>query len=629
MVGLTAPSRAAHVASMNIISRSVPCQIVPRAKFLIADFSRLAPCVSLGAHNTLSEISEAQRAPQLSCLSSTAAGRRPLDRAGLLPPGERVGTGPYGELEEQALLSYKTARKIIVYPLPKNTDPERDEGRLLLKANTRLEVTTITALLLASCAAEFLTGSFESTCAYALAVRVRALLQGSIFTKMMRMSPATLPRYPAGYMVSIVGVDCGVITTTFTVVTRIFFSILFTPVMYYVLWVRVGTIPVLCCVSWHIFVTLLLIPATKLQRKLWGRVIKCRDARLKKVTDILSSIRLVKYYAWEETFADSLTQLRSPEVNHVFRLNLTDGLLDSLFVSTSSVLAIILFGTWALFNPGKELTASLSFSCIYALSLLDPSCSNIVGMFRLVVLDPAAKKKRVEQTLMQRVQVPGETCTTYIEKVLKLRKALDPWMTEEDKDATKVCVPNARAHHRIDTGSTHPIRQKPYRVAASEHKVISEQVEGSIWLDECSFTWSNAEAFSGATAEAALRDVSLKVEPGCLVGIVGSVGSGKSTLLSSLQGDVQKISGHFRVTGTIACVPQSACIYNMSIRDNILFGKPYDASLCNRVLSACDLLKDMTGFPAGNLTEVGQKIVIMEKAQKAKLFMAIRMSWDR
>ncbi|KAL3206070.1 hypothetical protein MRX96_040427 [Rhipicephalus microplus] len=445
--------------------------------------------------------------------------------------------------EEQALLSYETARKIIVYPLPKNTNPERDEGRraarvvvlarqhqrdegavyvdatryprrrndfvaavvrattgeLLTACTVRARTAgqaeeannmcvpnescgTLAAVLLFSvcgcfifsgcqytpkdihrdgqvcsagneethcvfqklaatvvfrhtwnaarynktiyaelprlgkaarsrvlvaallnyrkrCAAEFLTGSFESTCAYALAVRVRALLQGSIFTKMMRMSPTTLPRYPAGYMVSIVGVDCGVITTTFTVVTRIFFSILFTPVMYYVLWVRVGTIPVLCCVSWHIFVTLLLIPATKLQRKLW--------------------------------------------------------------------LAIILFGTWALFNPGKELTASLSFSCIYALSLLDPSCSNIVGMFRLVVL-AAFGFKRI-----------SKACT-------------EP---ERIEDAS------------ISEGDVHP--------------------QGSIWLDECSFTWSNAEAFSGATAEAALRDVNLKVEPGCLVGIVGSVGKRK------------------------------------------------------------------------------------------------------
>ncbi|XP_075725068.1 uncharacterized protein LOC142767392 [Rhipicephalus microplus] len=44
--------------------------------------------LSLGTHNTLSEISEAQRASQLSRLSDTAAGRGLLGRVGLLPPGE-------------------------------------------------------------------------------------------------------------------------------------------------------------------------------------------------------------------------------------------------------------------------------------------------------------------------------------------------------------------------------------------------------------------------------------------------------------------------------------------------------------------------------------------------------------
>ncbi|KAL3191322.1 hypothetical protein MRX96_018730 [Rhipicephalus microplus] len=55
--------------------------------------------------------------------------RRLLDRVGLLPPGERPGAGPDGELEEQTPLSDETTRKIIVYPLPKNMDTERDAGR--------------------------------------------------------------------------------------------------------------------------------------------------------------------------------------------------------------------------------------------------------------------------------------------------------------------------------------------------------------------------------------------------------------------------------------------------------------------------------------------------------------------
>lgn len=47
--------------------------------------------------------------------------------------------------------------------------------------------------------------------------------------------------------------------------------------------------------------------------------------------------------------------------------------------------------------------------------------------------DSSAKKKRAEQTLSQRAQVPGETCTTYIEEVLKLCKIVNSQMSEDDK----------------------------------------------------------------------------------------------------------------------------------------------------------------------------------------------------
>lgn len=44
-----------------------------------------------------------------------------------------------------------------------------------------------------------------------------------------------------------------------------------------------------------------------------------------------------------------------------------------------------------------------------------------------------AKKERAEHILRQRAQLAGESCTTYIEEVLKLCRTVDSAMTEEDK----------------------------------------------------------------------------------------------------------------------------------------------------------------------------------------------------
>lgn len=59
--------------------------------------------------------------------------------------------------------------------------------------------------------------------------------------------------------------------------------------------------------------------------------------------------------------------------------------------------------------------------------------ANFVDEIKKCFGDPTMKKKRAEQTLSQRAQVPGETCTMYIEEVLKLCKSVDPVMTDEDK----------------------------------------------------------------------------------------------------------------------------------------------------------------------------------------------------
>ncbi|KAF0693729.1 Aste57867_15337 [Aphanomyces stellatus] len=60
----------------------------------------------------------------------------------------------------------------------------------------------------------------------------------------------------------------------------------------------------------------------------------------------------------------------------------------------------------------------------------------------------------------------------------------------------------------------------------------------------------------------------------------------------------------------------------MTIRENILFGLPYDRVKYNRVLDACALQKDLTLFAAGDRTEIGSKGVNVSGGQKARISLA-------
>lgn len=60
--------------------------------------------------------------------------------------------------------------------------------------------------------------------------------------------------------------------------------------------------------------------------------------------------------------------------------------------------------------------------------------------------------------------------------------------------------------------------------------------------------------------------------------------------------------------GSVAYVPQQAWIQNATLRDNILFGQPYNEQKYCCVLEACALTPDLEVLPGGDMTEIGEKV---------------------
>ena len=59
---------------------------------------------------------------------------------------------------------------------------------------------------------------------------------------------------------------------------------------------------------------------------------------------------------------------------------------------------------------------------------------------------------------------------------------------------------------------------------------------------------------------------------------------------------------------SVAYVSQQAWIQNATLRDNILFGKPYDEKRYQQILRACALERDLEILSAGDMTEIGEKV---------------------
>ncbi|XP_073979857.1 multidrug-Resistance like Protein 1 isoform X7 [Rhodnius prolixus] len=143
-----------------------------------------------------------------------------------------------------------------------------------------------------------------------------------------------------------------------------------------------------------------------------------------------------------------------------------------------------------------------------------------------------------------------------------------------------------------------------------------ENEADSLVMENCTFKW----AFEDDVP--VLRNISLRIKPGSLVGVVGAVGAGKSSLLAAFLGEMDKLSGRVNTRGTVAYVPQVAWIQNCTLQDNILFGKPLDNKQYQKVVESCALKPDLDMLPGGDQTEIGEKGINLSGGQKQRVSLA-------
>ncbi|PIG29069.1 ATP-binding cassette subfamily B protein/ATP-binding cassette subfamily C protein/ATP-binding cassette subfamily B multidrug efflux pump [Janthinobacterium sp. 35] len=166
-------------------------------------------------------------------------------------------------------------------------------------------------------------------------------------------------------------------------------------------------------------------------------------------------------------------------------------------------------------------------------------------------------------------------------------------------------------------------------LAIDDHGTIDTLTPGPLQLTDIGF------AYAGQTAPA-LSGISLLLQPGQTLGLVGPTGSGKSTLLRVLLRQVTPQSGTATWSGqpldaytlhalraAISWVPQESFLFSASIADNIALARPgATREDVERAAQLADIHDDILQFPEGYATHVGEKGITLSGGQRQRVAIA-------
>jgi ATP-binding cassette, subfamily B, multidrug efflux pump len=172
-----------------------------------------------------------------------------------------------------------------------------------------------------------------------------------------------------------------------------------------------------------------------------------------------------------------------------------------------------------------------------------------------------------------------------------------------------------------------PVLDAPLSV--DDHGTVGELKPGPIDAHSIRFIYPGQ-------AQPALDDVSLRLEAGKTLGLVGPTGAGKSTLIKLILRHYAPGVGTLKwngidlqdytlaaLRGAIAWVPQEAFLFSATVADNIALGKP--GATREEIENAARLAavhEDILRLPSGYETPVGERGVTLSGGQRQRVAIA-------
>uniref|UniRef100_A0A8C9X1H8 ATP-binding cassette, sub-family C (CFTR/MRP), member 8 n=1 Tax=Sander lucioperca TaxID=283035 RepID=A0A8C9X1H8_SANLU len=408
-------------------------------------------------------------------------------------------------------------------------------------------------------------------------INLRGAIQTKIYNKIMRLctSNMSMGELTVAQICNLVAIDTNQLMWFFFLCPNLWAMpvqiILGVILLYYLLGISalIGATVIAVLAPVQYFV------ATKLSQT-QKSTLEYSSERLKKTNELLRGIKLLKLYAWEHIFCDSVEETRGKELTSLQAFALYTSI--SIFMNAAIPIAAVLttFVVHVHISEDADLSPAVAFASL--------------SLFHILVTPLFLLSSVVRST---------------VKALVSVQKLSEFFSSDEIGDEQE---PRAM----VTSGSSNHNQNRYQAVITSGY-----------------FTWTDGPP--------TLSNVDIKIPFGKLTMIVGQVGCGKSSLLLAALGEMQRVSGtvtwnrsilrelnesESKRRGAVAYASQKPWLLNATLVENITFEMPMIKPRYNAVIEACSLQPDIDILPQGDQTEIGERGIILSGGQKQRISVA-------
>lgn len=244
-----------------------------------------------------------------------------------------------------------------------------------------------------------------------LGMQARVAIGNLIFKKSMKLSNAELQKTSSGQIINLLSNDCNRFNEFFELSQYTLTGLGELAIGCYFIGIKMGLLTMLVGLSAVAIVIPLQVVMGKWFRRFRKLASPLTDDRIGLMSEIVSSMKTIKMYCWEEHFNSSINEARKTEIGTVQKTQYLSGFNFALYAVIGKVTMLLTIATFTLVN-GEKLTPSLVFLLMGLINQIRFMLNRFFPIGVLQIAETLVAARRI-QVRLKPISLPFETTCSY------------------------------------------------------------------------------------------------------------------------------------------------------------------------------------------------------------------------